>query len=743
MFHIDNKSGVTVMPPTKETLSETPLFFTEGGNGVPPSWPGADWFNIVQSELLNILKEADIEPDKTTNTQISAALKKMFLRVNYLENFGAKGDGVTDDTAALVAAHAALPDDSYISLIPGRNYKISGFTFTKRISLGCVDGRASITTATGLSWLTLNTDLNIDLRNFDLIPTLAPNQASPTWALQIEVTNKNFGSGGRARISDVNIKRPGGLAFYSGMRIKNQPVIIDSGDIVVRQSHTNAAAKDGSLANWAVNSGVGILLDSATYSVVRNARVYYATDGIKATGQIEEVHLIGCGTFNNRRNYVAEGLTGSSNEHRLWGCHGTTFLEGININPDGVTNVSLCSVDNCSILAATDATAPQIVYLSGWLDGANINSFQAFNNGTRGANDKAIWLRTVNGVGTRRVMIDGLQMKGVGTGVYYDTDQRNHISNVSALPANMVGVSPVIYAYGPNATSPVSVAFGFPDQENVLPAGVLAPRFMASGWFGLKRPNTVSGYGEEIFRVRELAGNFRFETADASGSLQYSAGIDQGGSLRTKAIYPLTTNAHTLGTSLLAWAGGFTQTALTVTSDERHKTQPLMLAPGSLGFSVSSDARMMESPHYDTILDAWSEVDFVQFKYLDRVEEKGDGARWHFGVIAQRAIEAFARYGIDAFAFGFACYDEWDDQEEVIEHHPATPDLYDAQGNLVQPAREAYSEIASPAITAGSKYGIRYEEALVLEAALQRRNYARLLEKQNTLVERISAIESR
>lgn len=148
-----------------------------------------------------------------------------------------------------------------------------------------------------------------------------------------------------------------------------------------------------------------------------------------------------------------------------------------------------------------------------------------------------------------------------------------------------------------------------------------------------------------------------------------------------------------------------------------------MLARGVLKPATSSDAEMMPPPHADTILDAWAEVDFVQFKYLDRVEAKGeDGARWHFGVIAQRAIEAFERHGLDAFAFGFACYDEWGGTEEVID--------------------EESGEVITERVDAGSKYGIRYEEALVLEAALQRRNYARLLADQETMAARIEKLES-
>ncbi|EFA0753912.1 phage tail protein [Escherichia coli] len=79
MFHVDNNTGVPVMPPVAAELSKTTLYFTEGGNGIPPTYPGPDWFNIIQSELLKILEEAGITPDKADTGQIMAALKKLFI----------------------------------------------------------------------------------------------------------------------------------------------------------------------------------------------------------------------------------------------------------------------------------------------------------------------------------------------------------------------------------------------------------------------------------------------------------------------------------------------------------------------------------------------------------------------------------------------------------------------------------------------------------------------------------------
>lgn len=296
------------------------------------------------------------------------------------------------------------------------------------------------------------------------------------------------------------------------------------------------------------------------------------------------------------------------------------------------------------------------------------------------------------------------------------------------------------------------------------------------------------------------------------------------GNLNVSAnIAPQSANTYTIGTTVRPWAGGFIQTAFTVTSDEHHKTKsPPLLAKGTLDFVISSNDCSMQSSYADKILDAWSEVDFVQFQYLDRVEEKGeDGARWHFGVIAQRAKEAFERHGLDAHRFGFLCYDEWDDQhvkvqinegvmvtktrmvevpvavtrtrivskplmitalrdalkdevladgtrikrvvkeefqtpkmelipvlnedgspneqtpfvsapvmEDVEEEYTAT-ELQDVEEEHEEPAEPEYEDVL--VTPASSRYGIRYEEALVLEAALQRRNY----EKLRSLIEEV------
>ncbi|WP_257966099.1 right-handed parallel beta-helix repeat-containing protein, partial [Klebsiella pneumoniae] len=74
MYHLDNTSGVPEMPEPKDEQSMTPRWFGESQEQGGISWPGADWFNTVQAELLNILSDAGIPPNKKVFNQISQAI---------------------------------------------------------------------------------------------------------------------------------------------------------------------------------------------------------------------------------------------------------------------------------------------------------------------------------------------------------------------------------------------------------------------------------------------------------------------------------------------------------------------------------------------------------------------------------------------------------------------------------------------------------------------------------------------
>lgn len=87
------------------------------------------------------------------------------------------------------------------------------------------------------------------------------------------------------------------------------------------------------------------------------------------------------------------------------------------------------------------------------------------------------------------------------------------------------------------------------------------------------------------------------------------------------------------------------------------------------------------------------------YRWLDAIEAKGDGARLHVGVMAQNVIAAMEAEGLDPFAYGFVCYDQWD-AVEAIE--------------------------GAPGRAAGDAYGVRYGELAMFIAAAQEQRLAAL-----------------
>jgi hypothetical protein len=87
------------------------------------------------------------------------------------------------------------------------------------------------------------------------------------------------------------------------------------------------------------------------------------------------------------------------------------------------------------------------------------------------------------------------------------------------------------------------------------------------------------------------------------------------------------------------------------------------------------------------------------YQWLYAIEAKGaDKARHHCGITTQGAIAVMEANGLDPFAYGFICYDEWD---EIRNSH--VPELRDEDGNIIQEEK--------PLVTpAGNRYSMRYEE---------------------------------
>ena len=127
-------------------------------------------------------------------------------------------------------------------------------------------------------------------------------------------------------------------------------------------------------------------------------------------------------------------------------------------------------------------------------------------------------------------------------------------------------------------------------------------------------------------------------------------------------------------------------TACQITSDQRYKQQITEID--------------------DKLLDAWEDVNLVQFKYNDAVDQKSDNARLHTGYVVQQIDEACKKHNVDISEYGLYCHEEYPEETEEVE-------VEQADGTKTK-ERKVIRE-------ASEHYSLRYTEALIVECAYLRK----------------------
>ena len=140
---------------------------------------------------------------------------------------------------------------------------------------------------------------------------------------------------------------------------------------------------------------------------------------------------------------------------------------------------------------------------------------------------------------------------------------------------------------------------------------------------------------------------------------------------------------------------------------------------------TTSDARLKQqiTEIDDKLLDAWEDVNLVQFKYNDAVDQKGkDKARLHTGFVVQQIDSACKSHNVDISAYGLYCHEEYPEETEEVE-------VEQADGTKVKELKVIRE--------ASEHYSLRYTEIYAVECMYLRRCVARLtarieqLEKEN------------
>jgi len=176
-------------------------------------------------------------------------------------------------------------------------------------------------------------------------------------------------------------------------------------------------------------------------------------------------------------------------------------------------------------------------------------------------------------------------------------------------------------------------------------------------------------------------------------------------------------NAIDLGDSGTRWDDIYATNGTIQTSDRNEKQDIEALSDAETAVAVACKGLLRK------------------FRWIDSVEEKGDDARIHFGIIAQDLQAAFAAEGLDAGRYAmFISSTWWETQTEVdaveaVEFVQAVEAVYDEDGELVSEAvegveaveaKDAYTRTdtfqtladAPEGATERTRLGVRYPELL-------------------------------
>jgi hypothetical protein len=249
----------------------------------------------------------------------------------------------------------------------------------------------------------------------------------------------------------------------------------------------------------------------------------------------------------------------------------------------------------------------------------------------------------------------------------------------ATLTGNITGDFNVVMGYRAAYTNPTSM------EANVI-IGAEAGRELSTGannvFIGLQAARDVEGsnnviIGQLVFRSVTTANNkIVISNHSGTGFLDGTClgGGDVGNIFTIDGLTrPGGDNTRQLGTASRRWTEVFAVAPAINTSDVREKQDILELDDAERRVAVAVKGLIRK------------------YRWKDAIEKKGDDARWHFGVMAQDVIAAFAAEGLDAMRYGLVCYDEWEDE-------------IGPEGDIVTPA--------------GNRYGVRYSElfAFVLGA---------------------------
>lgn len=673
-------NGVTQEPVTDYFLSGSNIVFTSAPLSgekvviVANNIVGSYDFNLPDGSVTTAkLSNNAVEQSfvVATGTLSARSLQDRFSDVVNVKDFGAKGDGVTDDTAAIQAAINVARGrfkNTMVDLQSG-SYLITAPLLINSGECGIYNGTLSAAntfTAPGSAILRLTTGLRITVQDIvlkcgfiaDGIHCVTGGFANKYEHIEIQEF-KNYGirlfstSGGDQRISDCLITQSGSVAA----KRTGVCVSLETGDIKLHDCVLRYAGK--------------CLYISASTQLVNNCHFYNGNANID-TPLHNSINIeINGGSGQTISNcYIDKGrivlktfanhFVGNRYLFTTFNPeHDSIFLFDAGAESNKAFPENWVHVGHRTTLPITNSTIP-FVQLSA-------------TSGGSWSTDVQNLVSTLQTFGTIPYSTsETVNIVPQISQIYYKSDTDANIrfygGNVTFPPVLDWSSSKITWRSDSGMTHAVqsqgTLTTGGMEVEGSRTGSTGSCCFLRfkdrRGSADINLPLSAVGYYQ--FNLYGNTGSnpnsLTLETSDPD-----SSDVTERYRWTTSAYLPGADNTQTLGSATKRWSIVYAGTGTINTSDEREKQQIETID--------------------ETIFRAWSKVQFKQFKFNNAVAIKGiENARVHIGLIAQKVKEAFESEGLDAFKYGLLCYDEWED---------------------------------------GNRYGIRYEEALALECAYQRR----------------------
>lgn len=471
---------------------------------------------------------------------------------------------------------------------------------------------------------------------------------------------------------------------------KDEPAAGKPSEVRINNLVAYGSDKNATFSGLTGTGSTGVIANRATNCIITNSKIFLLDSwGVLFKGQSEGNGIYSSQVVSTRKGIAFADAVSPSNNHFMSNLHIAPYEVGISIkikdgeSPNSGTPLA-CFASNIFILERDEMVSKP----AGFVGVDSESRFSKFENVVVWANGKAA--DTVTPKIAFKIANAGNTLSNC-----HSHRMSYAIETVDTIPGFAYGVALVEFLEEDSI-------LGFIKPGSKLPAGTA--RTMKTAGRTWRRPleylNQMTLVHEGGVSMFDVNGGTVTNTPVSGTTTQYvhklpgntqagaaliglggEAGLNEGVWVMRSSlvmfsgdIRPELGNIKHCGVSSSPWAGGFTQSAFTVTSDRRMKE----------GIR-SIDSRLM---------DAIGSVDFSCYKFVDRVIAKGvDGARWHFGAIAQDIVQACELQGINALDYAFICYDEW----------------------------ETHVDSSGAVVPAGNRFGIRYEELLILEATRVRR----------------------